>query len=196
MLIEAGAKRRNTCVWSKSVAAPKFQGDGPANAAEAIVTAWCGKGRSVWNAGGALGHYHYPVDLRDRRHETQKPLPLLCQLILDFTMPGDIILDPVAGGAATLLAAKSLERCYIGYERDPKPHAKGLEALRTVKIQTHMQQLMLHKRRRSRAYAGARLKQIAMLTQTGLSHMDRKKKRRARSLFDLPKRRARSLDGM
>lgn len=196
LLLKAGAKRRNTIIWTKSVAAPKFQGDGPANAAEAIVCAWAGKGRSVWNAGGAYGHYHYPIDLRGRRHETQKPLPLLSQIVLDFTMPNDIILDLTAGGATTLLAAKQLERRYIGYERDPVPHAKGLAALATVKVQTHMQQLMLHKRRRDRAYAGTRLKQIAM--QTNLGHMGRevKHQRRARSLDGLGKRRARSLDSL
>ena len=197
LLVDAGAKRRNTAIWTKSLAAPKFQGDGPANAAEAIVTAWCGKGKSIWNAGGSYGHYHYPIDTRDRRHETQKPLPLLRQLLLDFTMPNDIILDPTAGGGTTLIAAKQLGRRWIGYELGDTPesvraHAKGLAELERAREQTHIQQLMLHKRRRDAAYAGSRLKQVAIQSSLDFNT------RRGRSLDDLepPRRRARSLDDL
>lgn len=190
-----GAKRRNTIIWTKSQAAPKMQGDGPANAAEAIVTAWAGRGKSVWNAGGSLGWYHYPVELdKDERvHPTQKPVPLCRQVILDFTMPPDrkekrpahLILDPFAGGGAHLRACKELERDFIGMELADdevtlKAYERGLVKLNETRVQTHMQQLMLHKRRRASAYAGVKVIPIAV--QTGWNFDDPKqlKKRGAK----------------
>lgn len=161
-LVMKGAKRRNTCIWTKSVYAPKFAGDGPANPAEAIVTAWGGKGRSLWNAGGSSGHYHFPVDLRDRRHETQKPLPLMMQLLLDFTRPGELVLDPFAGGASTLIAAKQIGRSWLGYERTAEAHEKGMARLRETVVETEQQQRMLHQLRRDSAYAGKRPKTMTL----------------------------------
>ncbi len=49
-------------------------------------------------------------------HPTQKPIPLLEQLIDLFTEPGDVVIDPVAGSGSTLVAAANLERRAIGFE--------------------------------------------------------------------------------
>lgn len=186
LLEEAGAKRRNTCVWTKTNCAPKFAGDGPANAAEAIVTVWCGKGRSVWNAGGSQGLYHYPVTTRNRRHETEKPIPLMRQLLIDFTRPGELVLDPFAGGGSTLIAAKQLGRKYIGYElgdtaASRRSYRLGCDAIEAAREQTHMQQIMLHKRRRDSAYGGKPPKQIAI--QADLPNVPPKPKKRPRPLI-------------
>lgn len=165
----AGAKKHSTMVWTKSNAAPKFAGNGPAQAAEAIVTAWCGKGGSRWNAGGAQGHYHYPFETRDRRHRTQKPLPLLRQLLIDFTEPGDLVLDPFAGGGSTLIAAAQLHRRYLGFEIADTPETKfaydlGMDMLARVRPFTRGQQVILHRERKRRAYAGENLStQIAAM---------------------------------
>lgn len=121
LLVAAGAKRRTTQIWNKPSAAPKFAGDGPSQACEAIVTVWAGngRGRSIWNAGGAHGIYRMNVERGERRHPTQKPPDLMRQLVADFTQPGDLILDPYAGGGSTLLAAAELGRAWYGYEKDP-----------------------------------------------------------------------------
>ena len=201
-LVAAGAKRRTTLIWTKRNAAPKFTGDGAANASEAIVSAWAGTGRSEWNAGGSYGHYHFSVDQRDRRHKTQKPLPLMRQLIIDFTLPGDLILDPFAGGGSTLIAAKQLHRNYIGYELGGdadtlESYHRGQEFLKLVVPQTPMQQMMLHKERKKRAYAGHPVKETALHVQMLADLVPR---RRARSLDDIKParviRRARSLEGL
>lgn len=203
-LANAGAKKHNTLIWTKRNAAPKFQGNGPASASEAVVTFWAGKGQSVWNAGGGYGHYHYSVDQHSRRHKTQKPLPLMRQFIIDFTMPGQLILDPFAGGGSTLIAAKQTHRDYIGYElggdEDTRAsYEMGREVLARVRPQTKMQMMMLHRQRKSRAYAGHRVKETAIHQQTWVDLVPGKPKRRARSLDDivLPtngRRVARSLD--
>lgn len=51
-------------------------------------------------------------------HPTQKPLKLMAALIELTTQPGQIVLDPFAGSGTTLLAAKQLNRHFIGFELD------------------------------------------------------------------------------
>lgn len=49
-------------------------------------------------------------------HPTQKPVSLLKRLIEIFTDPGDVVIDPCAGSAATLRAAQELGRHSYGFE--------------------------------------------------------------------------------
>lgn len=49
-------------------------------------------------------------------HPTQKPIKLMQSLIALTTQEGQIVLDPFCGSGSTLLAAKVLDRNYIGYE--------------------------------------------------------------------------------
>jgi DNA modification methylase len=53
------------------------------------------------------------------KHPSQKPLEIGRRLILGFTNPGDVIIDPFAGSGTFLCSAKSYGRKYIGIERDP-----------------------------------------------------------------------------
>lgn len=53
-------------------------------------------------------------------HPTQKPLKLLKFLISLVTQENQIILDPFCGSGSSLLAAKELNRNYIGFEMDEK----------------------------------------------------------------------------
>ncbi len=52
-------------------------------------------------------------------HPTQKPIKLMQALIELTTQPGQTVLDPFAGCGSTLVAAKLLNRVYIGYEVNP-----------------------------------------------------------------------------
>lgn len=58
--------------------------------------------------------------LRDMKtpkvHPTQKPVPLLEELIRIFTDEGDVIIDPCAGSGTTLLAALQTSRRAYGFE--------------------------------------------------------------------------------
>jgi site-specific DNA-methyltransferase (adenine-specific) len=49
-------------------------------------------------------------------HPTQKPIPVLKELISIFTDPGDVVIDPVAGSGTTLRAAIELNRHAYGFE--------------------------------------------------------------------------------
>jgi site-specific DNA-methyltransferase (adenine-specific) len=49
-------------------------------------------------------------------HPTQKPLALMESLIEIFTDPDDVVIDPCAGSAVTLLGAKNMNRRGYGFE--------------------------------------------------------------------------------
>jgi hypothetical protein len=50
------------------------------------------------------------------KHPTQKPVALLERILLASTNEGDLVLDPFAGGATTLIAAMRLHRSALGCE--------------------------------------------------------------------------------
>jgi site-specific DNA-methyltransferase (adenine-specific) len=56
---------------------------------------------------------------RRDEHPCQLPIPLLERLILMTTDVGDVVLDPFLGTGTTAIAAKQLQRHYIGIELDP-----------------------------------------------------------------------------
>lgn len=67
-----------------------------------------------------------PMDgLVEKIHPTQKPVKLLEKLISIFTDPGDVVIDPVAGSGATLIAAQNLGRRGIGFEIKKDFYAKA-----------------------------------------------------------------------
>jgi site-specific DNA-methyltransferase (adenine-specific) len=53
---------------------------------------------------------------RDRKHPTQKPLPLISQIVKVSSRPSNTILDPFMGSGTTLVAAQQLGRKAIGIE--------------------------------------------------------------------------------
>lgn len=53
-------------------------------------------------------------------HPTQKPLALMKYLILTYSNPGDLILDPFCGSGTSCVAAKELDRRFIGIELNPE----------------------------------------------------------------------------
>ena len=64
-----------------------------------------------------------------------KPMWLMQALIRDYTRPGDLVADPTAGGATTLIAAHTLGRRAIGAEMDPQTAAKA-----QARIDRHLRQ--------------------------------------------------------
>lgn len=51
------------------------------------------------------------------KHPTQKPLALLVRVLLASTRPGDWIIDPFAGACTTEIAAKLLNRRFVGIDK-------------------------------------------------------------------------------
>lgn len=117
----AGGKWDTTLAWVKPDASPRFNGQGAARGFECAVTAWCGTGYRSWNGGGKRGIYTHCVNTnRQGEHPTEKPVPLMCELVADYTMPGEVICDPFCGSGTTGVAAVKLGRKFIGIEMDPK----------------------------------------------------------------------------
>jgi site-specific DNA-methyltransferase (adenine-specific) len=65
----------------------------------------------------------------NRHHPTEKPLSVLTPLIESFCPRGGLVLDPFAGSASTLVAARSVGRQYLGIELDPNYHGAAVRRL-------------------------------------------------------------------
>jgi len=104
----------------------RLTGDGPSSWTCWIVVARprsgtdrYGRKFSKW--GTLRGVY---VQTQDRgAHIGGKPLKLMRQLVQDYTRPGDLVVDPCAGGGTTLLAAAQEGRRSVGAEIDPETFA-------------------------------------------------------------------------
>jgi DNA modification methylase len=62
-------------------------------------------------------------------HPTQKPVAALLPLIEAFSSIGSVVLDPFCGSGSTLVAAKQLNRRYLGIEMDAQHHAAASKRL-------------------------------------------------------------------
>lgn len=114
----AGMKYRRAMIWVKPDSMPQLNGNGPANAAEAIIAAWFGAGHSSWNSGGKRGVYTYSQrGGRHGGHPTEKPVRLMAEILADFTTPGQMVLDPFMGIGATGVACARMGRQFIGVEQ-------------------------------------------------------------------------------
>ena len=116
-----GGKWHGTLFWVKPDAAPRFNGQGPARGAECAALAWCGGGYRSWNAGGKRGVYTHCVNMgRQGEHPTEKPVPLMAEILTDFTQPGQLICDPFMGSGTTGVACIQHGRRFVGVEQNPK----------------------------------------------------------------------------
>src|SRR5215204_1672480 len=66
---------------------------------------------SVWHIPAVPGR-----EKSHGRHPTQKPLRLLRRAVLASTAEGDLVFDPFCGSGTTGVAAKELERFFVGAE--------------------------------------------------------------------------------
>jgi len=101
-------------IWVKPNGAPQFTGDRPATGWEGIGIFHREGGKMSWNGGGR--HAVFIYNKINGSHPTEKPLPLVSELISLFSNPGDLIFDPFMGSGTTLRAAKNLGRRAIGCE--------------------------------------------------------------------------------
>lgn len=119
-------------VWQKTNPVPFNHRYKPVNAWEAIVV---GK-RSGTPFNGEMVHnvfVHKSPSPQQRIHPTQKPLPLIAKFVDLFSSPGDLVFDPFAGSATTVIAASQQSRRVIGYELDPT-----LFGLATKRVETEL----------------------------------------------------------
>ena len=114
-------KYKRACAWVKPDSTPQLNGQGPAQGYECFVAAWAGEGHARWNSGGKRGVYTHLVNYgRQGEHPTEKPVPLMAEIIADFTLPGQLICDPFCGSGSTGVAAVRHGRRFIGIEQNER----------------------------------------------------------------------------
>jgi site-specific DNA-methyltransferase (adenine-specific) len=127
-----GLKRAQVGIWWKRGATPAFSGLKPACGAEAIVIRR-GTRPMGWNGGGRHALWDFPIVTGSsgerNEHTTQKPLPLMLELVSLFTDPDELILDPFCGSGTTGVACLRLGRRFIGIEKDKRYAAIARERL-------------------------------------------------------------------
>ncbi len=110
----------------------RINGDGPALWSVTIVVARP-RSQTFLRWGSLPGGYVLPPGSNDRSDGKGviggKPLWLMRALVRDYSRPGDLICDPCAGGATTLIAARMEGRRAIGAEMDPDTHALASKRL-------------------------------------------------------------------
>jgi len=90
------------------------------------------KGRRIIN-GKRNDNMLYFKRTGNKLHPTEKPVDLLRHLIEKFSNIDDIVLDPFCGSGSTLVAAKEMNRKYIGIEIDKKYFEVAKTRLETAK---------------------------------------------------------------
>ena len=115
---------------------PRLLGDGPGSG---LVYLMVSRPRSKrfqggWSCPPWYGPY-YPANADAGQHIGGKTLDLMRKIIGDYSRPGDIVCDPTAGGATTLLAARDLGRRSIGAECDPATFAKASKRIAAAERQ-------------------------------------------------------------
>jgi hypothetical protein len=120
----------------------RYTGDGPSNWTCWIVVARP-RTREAMQWRTLPGAYILPAGYNDRAGGLGhggtliaggKTEWLMRALIRDYSRPGDLVCDPCAGGATTLLAAAQTGRRGVGCEMDPTTYAKAAKRLRDTPV--------------------------------------------------------------
>lgn len=98
--------------------APRMTGDGPTSSVDWLFVARPRHRLPPERSGHRPGDYR-ATEPAAVGHPGAKSLDLMRAIIRDYTRPGDLVVDPCAGGGTTLLAAVIEGRRAIGAEMDP-----------------------------------------------------------------------------
>lgn len=107
----------------------RMSGDGPSSWAFYANVA---RPKRLCRWGTLPGGYHGPLGSRERAAYAvvgAKPLWVMRKLVAHYSRPGDLVVDPCAGGGTTLIAAHLEGRRAIGCEEDAQIHAVALQRI-------------------------------------------------------------------
>jgi len=85
----------------------------------------------VFNGRRVRIYQHYS-GMGGKMHPTEKPLPLMMWCVKNYSQPNDLILDPFCGSGTACVAAKKLDRRYIGIDISPEYCQIARDRLRAV----------------------------------------------------------------
>lgn len=115
----------------------RLAGDGPSNWTTHLVVS---RPRTMKGWGTLPGAYvgnafdagqNTATSMRRSMVVGSKPLWLMRAIVRDYSRPGDLVCDPCAGGATTLIAAAIEGRRAVGSELDPVTYEKACERIAT-----------------------------------------------------------------
>lgn len=126
-------------VWHKTNPVPNIRKSSFLNSCELIVCLW-NKGHT-WNFTKQNEMHNFiesPIcmgaeRLKKPKHPTQKPVRILKHIINIASNPGDIVLDMFMGVGSTGVAAKMLDRRFIGIEIDEEYFNAAKERINNTK---------------------------------------------------------------
>lgn len=104
--------------WRKPNATPQFSGDRPATPGDAVAIMHQ-PGKKHWAGGGHHAFWEYPSEQTDRCHPTQKPVPVIADMIAKFVDGAGPVLDPYAGSGTTLIACSEMGARCVAVELNP-----------------------------------------------------------------------------
>ena len=113
----------------------RMTGDGPSSWAVYLMVARTKKAAKWGTLPGA-----YVVTPGDRSESRigGKPLPLMRQIVRDYSRPGMVVADPCCGYGTTLIAAAEQGRTVWGCDTDAESVRRTRERLETVKAQPQL----------------------------------------------------------
>ena len=124
---------KNSLIWHKARGGTGDTTMAYANDFEVLLYGALGRrGLAGKRPGAVIGGY--PPVGKDRLHPTEKPEPLLRELIERHCPVGGTVLDPFMGVGSTLVAAKALGRRAIGIELDRTYCAQAVTRLRQLSL--------------------------------------------------------------
>lgn len=114
---KVGFKLHNLLVWEKQNCTPSQY---YMKNCEYVLFLRKGKAKWINDIGESKTVHRFNNIIGNKTHPTEKPVDLLKFYIANSSNEGDIVFDPFSGTGSTLLAAKELNRQYLGYEIDKR----------------------------------------------------------------------------
>lgn len=111
---------RNALVWDKAAGGTGDTECDYARDFEMLIYGIRGRRPLGGRRDGAVLRGYKGVHASKRSHPTEKPVPLLAYLIRKSCPPNGLVVDPFAGSASTLEAAKLEGRRAVGFEIDER----------------------------------------------------------------------------
>ena len=115
--IKAGFRESNILVWIKNNACPNRY---YMKNCEFILFLYKGKAKPINDMSTKAALQINNINGKNKLHPTEKPIELLAKFVLNSTQEGEVVLDPFMGSGSTGVAAKELNREFIGIELDDK----------------------------------------------------------------------------
>lgn len=107
---------RIPCVWVKPTGQTASPDNYLARSYESFIVAWKGTPAPIAKRGRSNVFAFNPETPSTKYHPTQRPLPLMQEILRTFAWPGSVIMVPFLGSGATLRAGYSLGISGFGWD--------------------------------------------------------------------------------